>query len=437
MSNMKYFYALDNEQKGPFTLQELKLEPIKKSTLVWREDFPEWKRADEVDETKDFAVAEPPPLPVTQFESESLTDTPTIAPFSSVKISGYKKQSEATIVGVFMFFLPIAVYVITYTAFHESSNYNSDLSAIMLFFSILSRVGGSLWVYYISMNQNRNHVSWAILGFFLPSVSLIIIGLLDRLPVEINIDYSLPENERIKRLIDRSIELKEQGRLDNEFLHIQAALNIDPKSELALLKKAEYIYGNNLNRDIPLKIFRSLCNSHEFGPVANYFVGKMLIETGIIEEARMHLKTAKEQGNEMAAELYTRHFELRGKYKLSREELKTKLSGNITKIFPGSYIDGLKELDSDDTISGMLDIHINNQGISLESKKLEVFVGIQYSEMFDIVREPEGDYITLYLFDNTQVRLGYGKEFDTNSDCLKTLTRNFKAANRKDCSVKM
>ena len=431
MSNMKYFYALDNEQKGPFTLQELKLEPIKKSTLVWREDFPEWKRADEVDETKDFAVAEPPPLPDSHIESRPLTDKTATASFGSVKLSSYKKQTEASFSGIVLFMVTIVLYT-----FGQSPS-DPNFRYVILVIALLTRIGCSIWVHNISTDQNRNAMTWAIFGFLFPSVSLFIIGLLEPLPATIKIDHSLPEYEKIKRLIDRSIELKEQGRLDEEYLYIEAALNICPKSELALLKKAEYIYGNNLNRDIPLKIFRSLCNSHEFGPVANYFVGKMLIETGIIEEARMHLKTAKEQGNEKAAELYTRYFELRGKYKLSREELKTKLSGNITKIYPGSYIDGLKELDSEDTISGMLDIHINNQGISLESKKLEVFVGIQYSEMFDIVRETEGDYITLYLFDNTQVRLGYGKEFDTNSNCLKTLTRNFKAANRKDCSVKM
>lgn len=49
----RYFY-IDSEgkQKGPLTLDELRIEHIKKESLVWTQGMPEWKRAYEVVELK-------------------------------------------------------------------------------------------------------------------------------------------------------------------------------------------------------------------------------------------------------------------------------------------------------------------------------------------------------------------------------------------------
>ena len=49
----RYFY-IDSEgkQRGPLTLDELRIERIKKENLVWTQGMPEWKRAYEVMELK-------------------------------------------------------------------------------------------------------------------------------------------------------------------------------------------------------------------------------------------------------------------------------------------------------------------------------------------------------------------------------------------------
>ncbi|MDD2475689.1 MAG: GYF domain-containing protein [Dysgonamonadaceae bacterium] len=51
---MTHFFYIDSEgkQKGPFTLEELRSEPIKKDTLVWTQGMAEWKRANDVVEIK-------------------------------------------------------------------------------------------------------------------------------------------------------------------------------------------------------------------------------------------------------------------------------------------------------------------------------------------------------------------------------------------------
>ena len=49
----RYFY-IDSEgnQKGPLTLDELRVENIRKETLVWAQGMPEWKRASELENLK-------------------------------------------------------------------------------------------------------------------------------------------------------------------------------------------------------------------------------------------------------------------------------------------------------------------------------------------------------------------------------------------------
>jgi len=59
----QWYYADSEEQRGPVSLQELKVAlaalPDARHVLVWRESFSDWIRAGEVPELK-----APPPLPV-------------------------------------------------------------------------------------------------------------------------------------------------------------------------------------------------------------------------------------------------------------------------------------------------------------------------------------------------------------------------------------
>ena len=49
----RYFYIdATGKQRGTFTPQELRLENIRRDTLVWTQGMEQWKRADEVEELK-------------------------------------------------------------------------------------------------------------------------------------------------------------------------------------------------------------------------------------------------------------------------------------------------------------------------------------------------------------------------------------------------
>ena len=67
---MNYFIIVNDQQQGPFTIDELKLRGIAPDTLVWAEGMPQWMPASQVDELKTIfqneaggSTATPPPPP--------------------------------------------------------------------------------------------------------------------------------------------------------------------------------------------------------------------------------------------------------------------------------------------------------------------------------------------------------------------------------------
>lgn len=74
----RYFYIdATGKQRGTFSPQELRVENIRRDTLVWAQGMEEWKRADEVEELN--YVFETPFIPPTQHFSEAKQETETIA----------------------------------------------------------------------------------------------------------------------------------------------------------------------------------------------------------------------------------------------------------------------------------------------------------------------------------------------------------------------
>lgn len=59
----KYYIVINNEQKGPFTIDELKEQNIELSTLVWNEGMENWEEAKNVAELRNIIRISPPPIP--------------------------------------------------------------------------------------------------------------------------------------------------------------------------------------------------------------------------------------------------------------------------------------------------------------------------------------------------------------------------------------
>lgn len=72
---MLYFYIENNEQKGPFNLEEMQKLSIKKDTLIWYEGLDDWTEAQNIKGFESFIFnTVPPKIPVTSKEPPKFQD---------------------------------------------------------------------------------------------------------------------------------------------------------------------------------------------------------------------------------------------------------------------------------------------------------------------------------------------------------------------------
>jgi hypothetical protein len=67
---MTYHIAIDGQQKGPYTLDELWTVDFAPDSLVWREGMADWQRADAVPDLRVILAGKVPPEPVPESEPE-------------------------------------------------------------------------------------------------------------------------------------------------------------------------------------------------------------------------------------------------------------------------------------------------------------------------------------------------------------------------------
>ena len=70
MNKKKYFIAEDGEQKGPFSINELKVMSISKTTLIWKEGFDDWTEAGKIEKLQILLKITPPKLPISTEKQE-------------------------------------------------------------------------------------------------------------------------------------------------------------------------------------------------------------------------------------------------------------------------------------------------------------------------------------------------------------------------------
>ena len=75
MNKKKYFIAEEQEQRGPFSFNELKEMGITKNTLIWKEGFKDWLKAKKIEELSDLLLIKPPKLPSSKGKNKEKTYT--------------------------------------------------------------------------------------------------------------------------------------------------------------------------------------------------------------------------------------------------------------------------------------------------------------------------------------------------------------------------
>lgn len=88
--SQEFYYLEGKEQKGPFNVEKLRTLSLRSDTLVWTEDFDNWKPVKEVEQLKILLKKTPPPPPIIdnipyKTETEELENKKVILEDSDVK----------------------------------------------------------------------------------------------------------------------------------------------------------------------------------------------------------------------------------------------------------------------------------------------------------------------------------------------------------------
>jgi len=133
-----------------------------------------------------------------QFSTAHTPPIATIPP--SKKISkydeSYKKETEASIVGVVLLLISFVFALFGQNTIKPTPENKTIISIVLLVFRIIV----TSTVVNIAKRQNRDTSGWGVLAFFLPSIALIVIGLQKKLTTKIIIDDSLPADIKINEL---------------------------------------------------------------------------------------------------------------------------------------------------------------------------------------------------------------------------------------------
>ena len=106
-----YYLYINEEQQGPFNIEELKNKKINRDTKVWFEGLEDWKNAEDIDELKTIVASIPPPIKIIStpppFNKNNLQS-------SKNKILGLNRKAFLIVLG-----LIVVVFVITITAIQD------------------------------------------------------------------------------------------------------------------------------------------------------------------------------------------------------------------------------------------------------------------------------------------------------------------------------
>lgn len=105
----KFYIHKDNQQQGPFSIEELKNLKISRETMIWFEGADNWRKANEIEELNDIFKSIPPPI-------SSITPPPFIEEKTGIDNKSTIKKKNPTliyiIVAVVISIIGIYIYAI-------------------------------------------------------------------------------------------------------------------------------------------------------------------------------------------------------------------------------------------------------------------------------------------------------------------------------------
>ena len=419
---MRHYYYSDNEkQLGPLTLDELKEKRIKKSTLVWTDGFTDWTTADKVDELKDIVISEPPPLPKkeTTKQSDTVTFKQTVSPTVNVKYdSSYKKETNAITIGIIFFIISLALAVFQPFTF-DDKKYYYEYRSITAIIILVYRIFVAVWVVDIAKRQNRDTTGWGWFAFFMPTLALIIIGLLRKLKLKIEIDGNLLKSEQALTLLLKANELYSENRLHETIQVINKVIELDNQNYEAILLRAKSVYQLEEYEEAK-KEFHVLKEAEQFPGQVNLYLGIIESFNYNYDKAIKLWEIADENENAGALVFLDRYSTFKGKYFLNQNEINRKLGNELlidNEEQNGQYlkyVNGIAQVDSIPQVERHKRLIIlHHHGFCFKLSKLfkTYQFGINYTEINDIILEDTT--LSFILYDNTIVNFQYDSKKDT------------------------
>lgn len=125
----KYYYALGEVQKGPYTLEELANENITKDTLVWYDGLKDWVPAIVVGELASIIKNEPPALPKSPPSIPNASDEKKAKePVVRKPVETKKNNNNTGLILLIIFLVLSAIGIFAYTRMNNRNSSGKGLN---------------------------------------------------------------------------------------------------------------------------------------------------------------------------------------------------------------------------------------------------------------------------------------------------------------------
>ena len=242
---MKYYYYRKNgSNKGPFTYEELKDEKLFKDTYVWTDGMQKWEKAHTLDELKDILVSEPPPFIADEVRAEPRGNQPPVfkipeehqdyieeseqnkTDFSKLRYDPtYRREYGITVLGLLILAFNILVIM-------EPDIISSLKTENIIWINFAFRVVVAFHISSIAERQNRYITGWSIFAFLLPTLAMIIIGLLLKKIKKVELKGYPTMQQKVEYCMTQARRYYNRRRLIDSLVFLNKAIELDSSNEI-------------------------------------------------------------------------------------------------------------------------------------------------------------------------------------------------------------
>lgn len=402
-----YFYQDRGSRKGPYTYKELKSKRLLASTLVWTEGMDNWMQAKLVDELKEIVISEPPPVIVKKVYHETPNEKSTInkdnvenedsqllsLPFDP----NFKTERDAASIGVGLMLLSLVVYIIVVHAVND----NNVIPAVNAIF-VLARIPLSIYIVQITKRLNRNPFVWGIFGFFLPTFTLIIIGLLKKKMLK-NIDLSnyITKEQKVEHCLYNAEKNFRKNRYTDSLVYLNRLLDLDPSHNEARFLRGRTCLELKLYQKAKFD-FEQIKNNNKYSSEVYYYLGDIDILNHNREQAIKNWIRSNELGYSHAKKRLDLYHNFTGIYILNERDrcrkLINKQNNPVIYAFDAVYLSGFKGIDGRAGQDYYV-IHVYDNGLEIRSKLENEEQSINYAIAFYEITEMKHESKNLLIIE--------------------------------------